>query len=78
MDLTILIRSKLMLMRSGPYPLIGLGQIGFLLMGFCSTENSFIRYYLRDKLPQFMANSLASFGLIISEQAVAVPVTSVI
>ena len=46
--------------------------------GFWSSENSFKRYCLRDKLSQFMANSLASFGLIISAQAVVVPVTSVV
>ena len=44
--------------------------------GFWSSENSFIRFYLRDT--SVMASSLASLGPIVAAQAVVVPVTSVL
>ena len=42
--------------------------------GFWSSENSFIRFYLRDT----SVSSLASLGPIVAAQAVVVPVTSVL
>ena len=44
--------------------------------GFWSSENSFIRFYLRDT--SVMARSLASLGPVVAAQALVVPVTSVL
>ena len=43
---------------------------------FGSSENSFIRFYLRET--SVLASSLASLGPIVAAQAVVVPVTSVL
>ena len=44
--------------------------------GFWSSENSFIKFYLRDV--SILASSLASLGPVVAAQAVVVPVTSVL
>ena len=44
--------------------------------GFWSSENSFIKFYLRDV--SIFASSLASLGPVVAAQAVVVPVTSVL
>ena len=44
--------------------------------GFWSSENSFIKFYLRDV--SILASSLASLGAVVAAQAVVVPVTSVL
>ena len=44
--------------------------------GFWSSENSFIKFYLRDV--SILASSLASLGPVVAAQAVVVPVTSLL
>lgn len=44
--------------------------------GFWSSENSFIKFYLRDV--SVLASSLANLGPVVAAQAVVVPVTSVL